>query len=252
MSYSPGETLWYEQFDEQAKADNARMPFLHRHGAPTLAQLAFLLCKLPPPPCHVLDAGCGFGIVAHAISLAGYDVTAADVCTGVIEWCKKQEVSWRGSKPGTVRFELRDYDALPWDSYDAIVFTNALHHSRNLTATLRSCFQALHSGGVIVICEPGITHASSPQSKKHAMHHDITEKSCPPFKVIWHGWRCGFRNFSVHQNPISLIQAAYVTNPFAEHIAGRIMSRVPFNLALFSMVKWLHGAVVMYKPSIRQ
>ena len=50
----------------------------HRLAPDVHAQLRWLERVLPPPPARVLDAGCGTGALARALSAHGYAVTAID------------------------------------------------------------------------------------------------------------------------------------------------------------------------------
>jgi SAM-dependent methyltransferase len=247
MSYLIGETKWFSKLSAEDRELLPRQPFTQCSG-PLLAQIGFVLTMLPKPPCRVLDAGCGGGTLSHILALSGYRVTGIDVCADVIKWLKRRSQYWVGHETIAIKFEWRDFDYMEIGEYDAIVFTGALHHSRNITKTLRSCFFALRPGGRLIAVEPGLGHASSSEAVRARMDFGLTENSTPPFKTAWHGWRAGFRGIRVYPHPFTLFKATYCREALAHNWLARLACRLPFSFAVFHLAKWAHGAIVMRKP----
>jgi SAM-dependent methyltransferase len=246
MSYKQGETNWYNKFTDAQKEEEHAKPWVSGGGA-LLAEAGAILSLLPEPPKDILDAGCAGGHLSHILSLSGYRVTGTDVCAPVIEEAKKLSVKWnrRGSSPV---FETLDFDNLPQNNWDAIVFASALHHSVDRRKTLASCFKALRPGGILIASEPGVGHESGKNCKEWVRTMDVTEKSTPPYGIAKDGKAVGFRSVRIYPNPITLHKSAYCLDGLNNHPVVKSLLGLPFGLAAVATAKYLHGLTVMRKP----
>lgn len=98
----------------------------------------FITACLPPAPAHVLDAGCGDGLLADKLRADGYTVTAIDI-----------DPVW--ARPGIRIADIcgfRDGEA-----YDAVVFSLSLHHVDDLGCALNAAGALLRPGGRLVVDE---------------------------------------------------------------------------------------------------
>jgi glycine/sarcosine N-methyltransferase len=103
---------------------------------------------------RVLDAACGTGKHVLALTEAGYDVTGADLSTGMIAQARRQAAA-TGNR---VRFEVAGFGQLHdrlGDGFDALLcLGNSLPHvltAETLHATLADFAAVLRPGGLLLI-----------------------------------------------------------------------------------------------------
>ncbi len=245
MSYKQGETTWYDKFTDKQKEDEHKKPWVAGGGA-LLAEAGAILSLLPEPPKDVLDAGCAGGHLSHILSLCGYRVTGTDVCAPVIDEAKKLSVKWNKEVSIPV-FETLDFDNLPTEKWDVIVFASALHHSMDRRKTLASCYKALRKGGLLIASEPGVGHESGKNCEEWARTMDVTEKSTPPYGIARDGKAVGFSDIRIYPNPVTLHKAAYCLDGLSHHPLVKTVLRLPFGLAAVGGAKYLHGLTAMHK-----
>lgn len=129
---------WYE----------ARTP-----GGHALRERQRRVLELLPPPCTVLDVGCGPGVLAGALLARGYDVWGVDAAPSMIEQC------WRrfGSLDRQ-RFAVADATryALPDAAFDAVVCTGVIDRLPDADAAVREMARVLRPGGTLVIAFPNL------------------------------------------------------------------------------------------------
>jgi 2-polyprenyl-3-methyl-5-hydroxy-6-metoxy-1,4-benzoquinol methylase len=97
----------------------------------------------------VLDAGCGNGMLSHAISAFGCEVVATDLSESV-------EAAHRhlsGREPRRTHFFQSDLmqPALRPESFDVIFCAGVLHHTPSTRETFDQVIKALASGGTIFV-----------------------------------------------------------------------------------------------------
>lgn len=122
-------------WDPQRYAQNAA--FVAAGGAPLLELLA------PRPGEHILDLGCGDGVLTRKLADTGALVTGLDASEPML-------ISARRAFP-ELKFEFGSADALTYESeFDAIFSNAALHWVPRADDVARGMFRALRPGGRFV------------------------------------------------------------------------------------------------------
>jgi SAM-dependent methyltransferase len=131
-----------------------------------------------PAGARVLDAPCGEGALALALSQAGLNAVGADVWDAAHRWLGE-------------RFTLADLNQpLPWrdDSFDAVFCVEGIEHLENRFLFLREAHRVLRPGGRLVLTTPntvalrsrvrffgsGFYHRDSRplnEAQRHPFHH---------------------------------------------------------------------------------
>jgi SAM-dependent methyltransferase len=118
----------------------------------TLARLTPLL---PAPPARIVEAGCGRGALAAALTGLGHEVTGVDRAADMAAAARDRGVS-------VLQADLRDVAGE--GAYDVVLFTRSLHHAEDLDEILTRAAALLAPGGRIVIEEfawERVDHASA-------------------------------------------------------------------------------------------
>lgn len=209
-----------------------------------LANMAAVISLMPDPPAKVLDVGCGPGFTSHFLAMRGHNVTGLDVNSDVLALARA-----RTSDRGSMQFFEHDYEEVfCTEEMDAVLFHDSLHHGVRQEFALRAAFTALKPGGTCVVCEPGVGHSWSPYAQKFAREHDVTEKSTPPYNVAKLGRAVGFKVKSVHPHFGTLQKTLFKPDPVTS-LPHWIMNRLRFSSFSHLAGKWLHGIIVLTKPS---
>lgn len=104
-----GERMTYDLFGRVADRYDWHTPpqhYQHDH--------AFVLSRLPTPPCRVLDVGCGTGVFLEKAVASGFDAIGLDASPEMVS------VASRRVGPERVRLE-RMQEIAECASYDAVV-----------------------------------------------------------------------------------------------------------------------------------
>ena len=109
---------------------------------------AFVLSRLPPKPCRILDLGCGTGVFLEKAIDGGYDAIGLDASPEMVA------IAAQRTSPERVRVErMQDLDEI--DRYAAIVSLcwsfNYVRSFAEAEDVLSRCFTALHSGGLLIL-----------------------------------------------------------------------------------------------------
>jgi SAM-dependent methyltransferase len=116
---------------------------------------AFVLSRLPAPPCRVLDVGCGTGVFLEKAIAAGFDSVGLDASPEMVSLAS-QRVS-----PALVNLG-RMQEIAELESYDGIVSLswsfNYVRSFREARQVLSSFFNALRPGGHLIL---QIAHAAN-------------------------------------------------------------------------------------------
>ncbi len=104
--------------------------------------IAHLKPLLPAPPARVLEAGCGRGALAAALTDVGYEVIGVDRNAEMAAAAKERGVA-------VIQADLHDVSG----EYDVVLFTRSLHHAESLDDLLAHAATLLAPDGQIVIEE---------------------------------------------------------------------------------------------------
>ncbi len=122
-----------------------------------------------PRDSHVLDAGCGPGLVAEALLAAGQRVLGVDLSAEMIDRARRR-CQGHG---GRARFQQASiFDPALAASFDATISRYVLHHVSDPAAFLRRQVELLRPGGVLVLCD----HTTDPDPL-HADWHTAIERA---------------------------------------------------------------------------
>lgn len=156
--------------DSQAVRDvEMRKPFWFGRSAEYLAAFTDVMRALEQqgiaPPARLLELGCGTGWMAEFLATAGFDVTGTSIAPADIEDARTRVDSLRAKNlDASLRFEVAAMETVhevlgTERRYDAVFVFEALHHAFDWRATIRSAYQCLGPGGVLLICnEPNVLH----------------------------------------------------------------------------------------------
>lgn len=107
------------------------------------------------PNCpRALDIGCGLGESSVFLAKRGYEVTAADVSPGMLQFTR--ELAQRHGVGGRVSThemaEDRDWPFV--GGFDVVYAANVVHHVPDRERFWRNAFEALRPGGVVCTWDP--------------------------------------------------------------------------------------------------
>lgn len=143
---------------EQGRLDEAGFP-AYSHSNPLINWLfwqrlhtAMKYVQSAAPYQHILDFGCGSGVMLPFLAGAGKEVTALDVDLLPLERVKKyiplaENVHVLDAKQDSI-------ESLPQGSFDLIIALDVLEHVKDLPATLKTLMSLLKPGGRIVVSGP--------------------------------------------------------------------------------------------------
>ncbi|ANZ39332.1 hypothetical protein BBK82_28055 [Lentzea guizhouensis] len=106
--------------------------------------LAHLTPLLPPAPARILEAGCGRGALAAALTELGHQVTGVDRNAEMAAAARERGVD-------VIHADVLDVTG----EYDVVLFTRSLHHADDLDAIVTHAASLLKPGGRIVVEEFG-------------------------------------------------------------------------------------------------
>ncbi len=114
----------------------------------------FVLSALLPGARRVLEIGCGGGALAAALKKDGLDVVAIDADAEMVA-----EAAARG-----VDARVAVWPDFADGQFDAVLFTNSLHHIADLEASVAAAFAAIGGSGRVIV-EDHATEGASPRSE---------------------------------------------------------------------------------------
>jgi 2-polyprenyl-3-methyl-5-hydroxy-6-metoxy-1,4-benzoquinol methylase len=195
------------EYGDHAVRHAVDKPFSDPHCPGYLAEMGAILALLPSAPARLLDLGCGTGWTSIFFARCGYQVTGADIAPEMIRLATEKRDCEGLSN---VEFLTADFEELNGrETYDAVVFYDALHHAVDEVAALRCAYRALKPGGMCITSEPGLNHRHSPLALEAVRKYQVTEKSMPPVKIVKLAKQIGFRDFQVYPHAFRVQRAVY-------------------------------------------
>jgi SAM-dependent methyltransferase len=113
------------------------------------------------------------------------------------------------------------------DEFDCAVFFDSLHHAEDEVAALKSVYNALRPGGVLVLSEPGKGHGTSAEAKEAMEKFGVTERDMPPALIVKAAKLAGFTSAKVFAD-IGLIHRAVYKTEFTNRRLESLLNNVPF------------------------
>lgn len=120
---------------------------------------------------HVLDAGCGNGMLSYQAWRLGARVLGISIKQKEVDGCRAMFNRGRNIPEDGLRFENLNLYAMASDSYqfDAIICTEVLEHIRDDRGVCRKFFELLKPGGCVHITAPNADH---PYNRTFPLDHD--------------------------------------------------------------------------------
>ena len=223
-----GEKTYFGAVGADHALNTLNKPFAGSDNGALMSQIAAIASLLPPAPSKLLDLGVGTGWTSLFYSRMGYEVVAQDISEEAITLAKRHQRSAFGK---SVRFIVSDYESMNYESeFDCAVFFDSLHHAEDEVAALRSVYQVLKPGGILITSEPGKGHGASKQAREAVEKFGVTERDMPPTLIIGAAKQAGFKHYKVYPD-MGLIHKAFLKTDFSRPILNRL-SADPMRLAL--------------------
>lgn len=211
------EQAYLENTGEGGRAHSLFKPFSDPHCGVNLASMGIMMTLLPPPPCRLLDLGCGGGWTSVFFALRGYRVTGQDIAASMIDLAHENRAR-HGLAPEQLDFICGDYESQVGDEqYDCAVFFDSLHHADDEALAIRSAYAALKPGGVLLTHEPGEGHSTSPHSIAAMEQYGVNERDMPPSLIVQRGMEAGFSSFRVLPMPHEILEIFYGERKKSSH-----------------------------------
>jgi len=128
-----------------------------------LVHLDFLTKNLPKGS-SILDAGCGIGILASALKIAGYDIEGADKYqfqAGAFNAYQVKDIEELQKRWSKLHLKISSKDFLSDDmgkKYDVIVSIATIEHQSNPMFFFNGLISQLKSGGFLYMATPNVTN----------------------------------------------------------------------------------------------
>lgn len=243
------EASYYKKMDENSKQHAIGKPFSDANAAMLVAQLAAALEQMPRGHKKMIDMGCGTGWTSRFFASAGYDVLGFELAPEAVKEAQKLTPPELKDR---LHYEVGDFEDVPYNNtFDIALFVDALHHSEDEVAVLRQVHKALKKGGVCVVVEPGVGHATTEKSLAAIRDFGVTERDMPPRIVKKAAQKIGFSEVQTYPHPAGLFAAAY-RPPHKVTGKKRLVLRFTLLRALVllyrvTLGKTRHGMVVLVK-----
>lgn len=243
-----GEKKYFKAIGQDGLEFTLAKPFSDPNNVGSLlSDIGAVFSLLPKPPAKVLDLGCGSGWTSHFYALAGYGVTGVDISSDAVKAAKQRFV-----RPDLkLAYQCTDYDRLAYtNEFDAVVFFDSLHHSEDELDGITAAYKALKPGGIIILCEPGKGHSTSPSSIEAVEKYGVNERDMPPKLSRKALAEAGFTNIHSYAYPALLHRASYKHFEGRKSLFNYPVLRGAISFALSTLSRRNHGIVVATKPQL--
>jgi ubiquinone/menaquinone biosynthesis C-methylase UbiE len=192
--------------------ENGRMhvrdkPFSDPDCGTLLSDIGLIISLLPEPPARLLDIGCGSGWTSCFFASHSLEVVGADISVDMINLAQQNQ---RKFNLPNLSFIQSDYENLAFENeFDCAVFYDSLHHSDSEVEAIKSAYNALKPGGILITHEPGEGHSKTAAAITAMEKYGVNERDMPPCLIIQAGKLAGFSRFQVFPMPARIISAIY-------------------------------------------
>jgi 2-polyprenyl-3-methyl-5-hydroxy-6-metoxy-1,4-benzoquinol methylase len=182
------------------------------------AALVIALLELRPDT-SLCELGCGTGWLSRFAARQGVRAVGYDISPGMIE-IAREEAAREGLE---IRYEVADMETLePDETYDTCLLYDALHHSTDPAAVLRTARRALRPGGRLLLAEPNWMHRFGGREAVH--RHGVTEAGYTPHALKRLVRAAGFDDVRrLHRNRRTMFTNAPLD--VARHFGGPLVLR---------------------------
>jgi SAM-dependent methyltransferase len=119
------------------------LAYIHHQGFSEFAESsAPYVMSLLPPGAFVVEVGCGSGILARELTLAGFDVLGYDASAAMIELARETAPE--------ARFEVASFETAELPPCDALVAMGEVLNYGDIRAFLPRAKRAVKSGGLLL------------------------------------------------------------------------------------------------------
>ncbi len=122
-----------------------------------LPTIVSIITKASETGKHILEIGCGHGMLSLELARNGLDVTGIDLSPKSIEVANE----FKGKNQHIENFGSLEYICddflslnLPHNCFDCVVFFRTLHHFPNIKEVVKKVYELLVANGRILLCEP--------------------------------------------------------------------------------------------------
>jgi 2-polyprenyl-3-methyl-5-hydroxy-6-metoxy-1,4-benzoquinol methylase len=234
------EVAYPSLLDESGKSWLRTKPF----GGPTretgrhlidAGYIVQLLRVEPGSHLRICEVGCGSGWMSLLLGRAGAEVVGIDLAPDMIAIANDRRDEERLEN---VTFRVADMEQPPPDlagSFDRILFYEALHHSPDAAASLRSARGLLRAGGELLLVEPNFKHRW--EGRAATAQYGVTECGYSTRQLKRYLREAGFTDIErFHNNRKRLFSNA--PGDIAGHLAEPLTYRF---LAAFWTASWLRA-----------
>lgn len=122
-------TDWFDKLYKESDGDDSKIPWASMKENEYLIE--YLESKTIEKDSKAIVIGCGLGDDAIALEKAGFDVTAIDISSSAIEWCKKRFPN------SHVNFKVVDLFSIPNEMLETYDFIFEFRTVQSLPVNLR-------------------------------------------------------------------------------------------------------------------
>ena len=146
----------------------------------------------PAPGDLVLDLGAGSCWISEWLNRLLVETVSLDIAHDMLKIGQRRLAA--GAKQ-----TVGDFEKLPFasETIDGAICLSALHHVPDIPAALHEICRVLKRDGTAVFSEPGIGHASHPQSRSEMAECGVMERDIAINDLLDECLKAGFHNVSV-------------------------------------------------------
>lgn len=135
-------------YDDWVQADYEADVLQWGYEAPGVAA-AMLAAHIDAPSSHILDAGCGNGLVGAALAAAGFgDIVGGDFTPASVDAARERNVY-----ESVQHLDLNEPIGFDDDSFDGVVSVGVFSYLADTEATIRELIRVTRPGGAVIFTQ---------------------------------------------------------------------------------------------------